>query len=84
MPAYRLDPLHPTVIVCEVCARAVAPAPAGLAATEHLTGRQLVLAGLDGAAAVAVAEHDVLCAGAWGAGVPVYVRLLPRNDEDGQ
>jgi hypothetical protein len=84
MPTYRLDPLHPTILVCECCGHVVAPAPAGLAATEGLTMRQLVLAGLDGAGLVAVREHDILCRAGQGAGGPVSVRVLPQNDEDGQ
>jgi hypothetical protein len=68
MPTYRLDPLHPDILVCECCGRAIALAPAGLSATEGLTTRQLALAGLCPAALLAVAEHDVLCAGRWGAG----------------
>jgi hypothetical protein len=68
MPIYRLDPLLPTVLVCEFCGCAVALAPACLAATQGLTTRQLALAGLDAAALLAVAEHDVFCTGRWGAG----------------
>jgi hypothetical protein len=65
MPTYSLDPLHPDRLRCDLCGVAVAFAPVGLPATEGLTTRQLVLAGLDGAALVAVREHDVLCAGRW-------------------
>jgi hypothetical protein len=68
VPTYRLDPLHPELLVCECCGRAVALTPAGLPATEWLTTRQLALAGLDAAALLAVAEHDVFCTGRWGAG----------------
>jgi hypothetical protein len=61
MPTYSLDPLHPDRLRCDGCGRAVARASAGLAATEHLTMRQLARAGLDGVGLVAVSEHDVLC-----------------------
>jgi hypothetical protein len=83
MPTYRLDPLHPDILVCECCAVAVAQAPAGLPRAEGLTTRQLVLAGLSLAAVDAVADHELCCPGRQGEGGPVYVRLLPRNDEDG-
>jgi hypothetical protein len=63
MPTYSLDPLHPAVLVCQVCGRAVAGAPTGVPATEALTCRQLAAAGLELAALVAVAKHDVLCVG---------------------
>jgi hypothetical protein len=49
-----------------------------------VTDRQLALAGLSLAALDAVADHEVRCPGRQGAGGPVYVRLLPRNDEDGR
>jgi hypothetical protein len=49
-----------------------------------VTDRQLALAGLSRAALDAVADHEVLCPGRQGAGGPVYVCLLPPNDEDGR
>jgi hypothetical protein len=84
MPTYRLDPLHPDVLLCEVCGHPVALAAAGLPRAEGLTDRQLALAGLSRVAADAVADHEVRCPGRQGAGGPVYVRLLPPNDEDGR
>jgi hypothetical protein len=81
MPTYRLDPLHPDVLLCEVCGHPVALAPAGLAATEHFTTRQLALAGPEPAALVAMAEHDVLCAGRKGGAAEVHHRW---TDEDGR
>jgi hypothetical protein len=84
MPTYRLDPLHPDILVCECCGVAVAQAPAGLPRAQGLTGWQLALAARSLAALDAVADHEVRCPGRQGAGGVVYARLLPRNDEDGQ
>jgi hypothetical protein len=84
MPTYRLDPLHPDVLLCEVCGHPVALAPAGLPRAAGLTGRQLALAGLNLATLDAVADHEARCPGRQGAGGVVYIRLLPRNDEDGR
>jgi hypothetical protein len=93
MSTYRVDPLHPDRLVCEICGDTVAPVPPDLAtflpATEGFTRQQLGLAGFAGLQQAhslgdALAEHDVACRWRRNPGGTVYVHVLPRNDEDGQ
>jgi hypothetical protein len=62
MATYRVAPLHPDRLVCEVCGRAVADVPPGLPAGWAATGltRQQLAAQFPELANV-LWGHDVLC-----------------------
>jgi hypothetical protein len=56
---YRVDPLQPGRLVCEVCGRAVATVPVGLKSTRGVTKQQV--AGRFPDLAEQLDSHDVLC-----------------------
>jgi hypothetical protein len=56
---YRVDPLRPGRLVCEVCGRAVATLPAGLKRTRGVTKQQVAARFPE--LAEQLGSHDVLC-----------------------
>ncbi len=93
MSTYRIDPLSPNRLTCEVCGEAVGAIPPELAAclpaNQGLTRRQLGLALADrgsqaGALGDALAAHDVACMWRQDPAGPGYVHVRPRDQGDGQ
>ena len=76
---YRVDPLHPDRLVCEVCGEAVAVVPPDLPATSGLTRQQLVP--LFPELRASLSEHDVLCTWKRHPGGEVFIHLRPREGE---
>jgi hypothetical protein len=76
---YRVDPLHPSRLVCESCGEAVAAVPDGLPTDTGLTKCRLAPEFPEPARALG--EHDVLCAWRRSPKEAVYVHLLPREGE---
>jgi hypothetical protein len=74
---YRVDPLCPDRLVCETCGEAVA-VPDGLPADSGLTKQRLAPEFPE--LALALGEHDVLCAWRRSPKGAVYVHLLPRGE----
>jgi hypothetical protein len=59
---FRIDPLHPTALLCECCGKPVCALPADSEVMEHasgLTGQQAALAWPEQAGQIR--EHAVVC-----------------------
>jgi hypothetical protein len=82
---FRIDPLHPSRLLCECCGEPVCELPADSEVMEHASGLTAQQAGLAWPEqAESIREHAVVCL--WRRNPPrgdvaVYVHMTPRDGE---